>query len=314
MSNVRKEIGNIVRQHLQGNYLDTLTRFSYLDQGAEQFLKLVNSPDYTSYDQEMGLIDRMIPNLSRFSRVVDIGVGNGLKAAKILSSLDCKYLGLDISEDMLQIARESHDRILPDLNRKYVPIDFSNVPKLGSLIYPSGKSENDSDDDSDHFSLQGYRRKKPDLFLLLGNTLTNETDMGFYLMALGLDLLRSRPENQLIVGLELYQDNIEQIVREYNNEENRALTVRPLEILNLNGINSNEGEIDISFNEEQRRIEEWFIMENDKRILLSVTYKPTLDQFREVVRQGGLQEDRLLLTEDESYALALLSYPEETKE
>jgi len=80
------------------------------------------------------------------------------------------------------------------------------------------------------------------------------------------------------------------------------------------GIDRIHGEINIDFNPEQQRIEEWFVFNRNghaeniqyqegDRILLSVTYKPTLMQIRDLVDSSGWTEEMTLV--DEGYALML---------
>ncbi|MBU0459702.1 MAG: L-histidine N(alpha)-methyltransferase [Nanoarchaeota archaeon] len=290
---MNEQIEKIVRQHLQENYSDSLTRFSYLNGGAEQFIRLTQNPDYTSYERELNLINQILPNIKNLVgsnlQIIDFGVGDGRKLNQILSSLresiDVSYLGLDLSPTMIEVAR---------INNRFGDIysicDFSNMGQLTSVFERLHDSER--------------------LIFMLGNTITNEVDVESYLHS-----LRSITERQtyLAIGLELFQDNVDEIVREYRNEENYNLTFRPLEMI---GIERNHGQIDIDFNPERQRIEEWFIFNQDgqvrdiqyqegDRVLLSVTYKPTMTQIREMINNNGWNEEMSIV--DRGYALLLLS-------
>jgi uncharacterized SAM-dependent methyltransferase len=290
---MNEQIEEIVRQHLQGNYSDSLTRFSYLNGGAEQFIRLTQNPDYTSYVRELNLINQILPNIRNLIgmdlQIVDFGVGDGRKLNQILSSLrksiDVSYLGLDLSLAMIEVARRNNP-----FGTDYSICDFSDMSQLIREIRRLSDAER--------------------LFFMLGNTITNEVNVENYLYS-----LRSITERQtyLAIGLELFQDNADEIVREYRNEENYSLTFRPLKMI---GIEKNHGQVDIDFNPERQRIEEWFIFNQNgqtreiqyresDRVLLSVTYKPTMTQIREMISNSGWNEEMSVV--DRGYALLLLS-------
>jgi SAM-dependent methyltransferase len=284
-------IEEIVRQHLQGNYSDSLTRFSYLNGGAEQFIRLTQNPDYTSYMRELGLIESIFGSLEHFSclQVIDFGVGDGRKLNLVLSNLrkymEVSYLGLDLSSAMIDIARKNNS-----FGNTYSTCDFSDM-----------------------FQLIREFSKLPDtqrLIFMLGNTITNEIDIENYLRSLRRIVNRL---TYLMIGLELFQDNADEIVREYQTEENYDLTFRPLERI---GIERAHGIVDIDFNLERQRIEEWFIFnktgqvrnihyQKGDRVLLSVTHKLTMAQIREIVSNSGWCEEKSV--ENNGYALLLLS-------
>lgn len=286
------EIEDIVRQHLQSDYSDSLTRFSYLNGGAEQFISLTRNPDYTSYERELGLLNQIFPNIRSLVgnklQIIDFGVGDGIKLNYALSYLrrriDVSYLGLDLSTAMIEIARRNNS-----FANNYSVCDFGDMIQLSREF---NRLPNDSM-----------------LITMLGNTITNEVNVGDYLVSLR-NLVGRR--TYLMMGLELFQDNIDEIVREYRNEENHNLTFRPLEML---GISRIHGEINIDYNPERQRIEEWFIFNGEgqvrdiqhqegDRVLLSVTYKPTITQIREVIYNSGWGEEMCII--HRGYALLLL--------
>ena len=300
----RTQIATIVSRHVAGDYSDTLTRFSYIN-GVEDFLRFIQSPDYFGYSREIALIGRIVePILQRIrnnSQIIDLGPGNGQKAMFLMSAISSRvseYLALDMSQQMLNVARLSQDVATPNMNREYVLHDFSNMSELGREL--ARNSERDR------------------IFLLLGNTLTNEVNMDYFLQNFREIVNQTnRGNNYLLLGIELLAQDINQIVREYRSEENYILTFRPLEAL---GVNRHDGIIDISFNEEVRRIEEQFIFtrpttiivnshrihfEEDSRVLLSVTYKPVLDEIMTLIRNAGWNIESLGF--EENQAMLLLS-------
>ncbi len=280
-----EQIETIIQQHLNGNYSDSLTRFSYLNGGAEQFIRLTQNPDYTSYDRELNLIQNVLPFLQNLDslQIIDFGVGDGRKMNLIIPNLsNVSYLGLDISPAMIDFARDDNN-----YRTNYFLYDFSDVAELQNLF---------------------HSLPQPRLITMLGNTITNEIDVGNYL-----ESLRTLDSNYLLIGLELFQDNTDEIVREYRSEENYNLTFKPLEMI---GIPRSHGDIEINYNSEQQRIEEWFVFNTSgqikdiqyrsgDQILLSVTHKPTFEQIQEIIHNSGWNEEVTIV--DESYALFLLS-------
>lgn len=300
----REQIAAIVAGQLDGDYSDSLTRFSYIN-GAHDFLRFIQSPDYFGYTREMTLIDTIAPQIAlrirNNSQVVDFGAGDGQKAIRLLTNLNGRisnYLAFDMSQQMLNIARTSQNGVIQNTDREYVVCNFSNMDELQRELTRSNQRDR--------------------LFLLLGNTLTNEVDMERFLQHFREVVNQTNMDrNYLLLGVELLTQDINQIVREYRNEENYILTFRPLEML---GISRREGIINISFNEAQRRIEEQFIFtrpttinfnsgsinfsEGDK-VLLSVTYKPTLNEIVGYVRNSGWHIESMGF--EENQAMLLLS-------
>lgn len=300
---VQEQILNIVFRQLQGDYSEALTKFSYLGKGADQYLSLVNSPDYLSYEREMLLLQKAVPIIQRIIQrnygfqIIELGPGDGRKAAELMLRLAKKnnfsYLALDISQEMLFIAKQNQKHLLVD--RGYCQCDFNNPEELKQKT-----------------SLGPLNR----LFLLLGNTMANEVQMKKFLLRLRTALDNSQA--CLLVGLELIQEDIEKIIREYRNIENRILTIRPLEMI---GVNRNDGRVEIFFNQENQRIEEWFIFENlvniscgnsmvrfspSTKILLSVTYKWPSNQIKGLIKECGWKTEAILSTKHTENILALL--------
>ena len=255
MNNITEQIGLIVEQHRNGVYQDALTRFSYLGEGAGDFLEFIRDPNYTGFRQEVLMLRRMIDEFRdrfRGSHVVDLGPGDGLKAMEILSLAD-SYLALDMSEEMLEIAERNHEGF-GGVSRRYERADFSCPENI---------------------SAQG------DFVLLLGNTLTNEVDMQSYLLGLREALGRAH----LLVGVELGDgQDPARIEAEYDTEENRRLTFRPLGMI---GVDESEGVLEIRFNQERQRVEETFTFNDGRRVLLSVTHKPGREDFLRIVETSG---------------------------
>lgn len=299
----RKRIANVIMRQLNGNFSETLTKFLYLGNGARHFLRFIQDQNYSGYGREIVLINRIMPQIAQRVRsnlqIVDLGPGNGEKAVIILGYLNEKvsdYLAIDISQEMLDIAKNNQLNRL-NVNARYVEGDFSDINQLTEIL--------------------DNLRITTRLFLLLGNTLTNEINMTIFLR--NFRNIINLTEDYLLIGIELFNDKIKEIIREYENEDYYNLDFTPLEFL---GLNRNDGTFRILFNQTLWRIEEWFIFNKDieiriedreirfrssDRILLSVTYKPTLAQIRNIVRNSGWDEEMIALDENRSYALLLLS-------
>ena len=61
----QSQILEIITNQLNGDYSDSMTRFSYIKGGANKFLQLIRDPDYLGYDREMILFNKIIPKISR---------------------------------------------------------------------------------------------------------------------------------------------------------------------------------------------------------------------------------------------------------
>lgn len=280
----QSQILKIIRSQLNGDYSDSMTRFSYIKGGANKFLQLIRDPNYLGYDREMILFNKIIPRINRkikpINRLIDLGPGDGTKAIKIIKLLctqNLDYLAFDISCEMLNITKHIFDK--NNLEGKFKICDWHNP------IYLKGAMD--------------LNITCGNLVLLLGNTLTNEINIQKFLTNLRKVLAFLSNSNYLLIGLEVFDGNIDKIIKEYKNEINYDLTIKPLEMV---GISKNDGKVDIIYDKKMERIEEWFISTGEKnikfndssitfhegnRILLSVTYKPSVKKIRKIFVKSG---------------------------
>lgn len=280
----QSQILEIIRSQLNGDYSDSMTRFSYIKGGANKFLQLIRDPNYLGYDREMILFNKIIPRINRkikpINRLIDLGPGDGTKAIKIIKLLGIQnldYLAFDISGEMLNITKHIFDK--NNLEGKFKICDWHNPIYLKGAINRNITHGN--------------------LVLLLGNTLTNEINIQKFLTNLRKVLTSPSSSNYLLIGLEVLDGNIDEIIKEYKNEINYNLTIKPLEMV---GITKNDGKVDVVYNKKMERIEEWFILTGEKniklgdsnitfhegsRILLSVTYKPTTEKIEKIFAKSG---------------------------
>ncbi len=104
----KSEILKILEKQSNGNYSNTLTKYSYIN-GAIDFVKFTRNPNYIAYNGEMKLLKLIAPTISSLQEinVYDLGPGDGNKAKYLLNRLNnvSKYIGIDISQNMLDIAR-----------------------------------------------------------------------------------------------------------------------------------------------------------------------------------------------------------------
>jgi hypothetical protein len=196
-----------------------------------------------------------------------------------------RYIALDISTQMLDIASQCQKNIA-HIQRFYIQEDF------------------------DDFSRFHTHRDRPSLFMMLGNTITNLVDIQSYLRDL---FIIFHDEDILLLGVEISDnENIDSLVEEYNAPENKILTFRPLEYI---GVPPTAGYVDIFFNPEKKRIEEWFVFQEtvalpgisipqDTRVLLSVTNKPSRGELITSIEQSGFQI-RQTYNIQEQYVLCL---------
>ena len=65
--NFQTQILKIVASQLKGDYSDSMTRFSYINGGANIFLQLIHNPDYLGYDREIILLNKIVPKIRRIN-------------------------------------------------------------------------------------------------------------------------------------------------------------------------------------------------------------------------------------------------------
>ncbi len=106
--NYKNEILKILEEQSNGNYSNTFTKYSYIN-GAKDFVRFTRNPNYIAYNGEMKLLKLIAPiilNLQELN-IYDLGPGDGSKAKYLLNRLEnvSMYVGIDISQNMLDIAR-----------------------------------------------------------------------------------------------------------------------------------------------------------------------------------------------------------------
>ena len=257
-----QDIKEIVGAHIAWNYTQTLTKYSYIDQWAFDFIRFIQNPSYLWYQREIQILENI--DLSYwYDQIIDLGPGNGVKWLLLMKGVSDnlkRYIAIDMSYEMLTMAqKQQRDR--ENIEKQYIQGDFDSSVNIQPHI--QGRS----------------------LIAILWNTITNVVDIQTYLRDLyGI----INDHDMLLLWVEVSNiENIHHLIDEYTTVENRILTFRPLEYI---GVPQTAGNIDIIFNQKTNRIEEWFSFHQEicvdgiyipesAKILLSITNKPTLHGF-----------------------------------
>jgi len=239
---------------------EPLLKFSYIKTGANKFLKVLKSKEYYTTKKELKIIKEKKPQLQSFLKenIVILGVGNGDKIKELLSNIKKQVTLIDISENLLNIAKEKiKDQEIKIINNSFENIDFTKF------------------EDS--------------TFVMFGGTLFNNTNWDNLITHIKKESINSN----LIIGIELLNRiPINEIIKQYNNETGFNFIFQPLKLI---GIKKNTGKIKVSFNTKKNRIEEWFILKkpifNKKKILLSISIKINEKIFVKKINKRNIKFD-----------------------
>lgn len=250
----------------RGEHERSLIKYSYLGEGARNFLRLTRHPDYQGFRRELQLIELMSEELRSLgaTHMLDLGPGDGLKARRIMEIIggDTQYAAIDLSPEMLSIAEQNVASITQERGT-FIRGDFGDPGLLRSLRMDQGSNR---------------------LVLLLGNTVANEPDLEAYIEMIRQNTVSPGRRTFILLGIELYDEDIQSILREYINEENTSLSVQPL---HLAGLDTCHDRFSVTFNETRRRIEEWFAFSDGARVLLSSTQKPDEKTWEKIMSSGA---------------------------
>jgi organic radical activating enzyme len=264
------DVGKVIESVRAG---EPILKFSYTNSGAGRFASVLDSPAYHTSRNEESII---AANLARMKsllkkRVVVLGVGDGRKLGRFLcDSKDVIFV--DISPELLEIACKKTMIRAKIINAGFEELDFS---AFGSET----------------------------TFVMLGGSLWNMEGWAQFLGKLSGEC----PGANFIAGLEFSgSQSQEETIKEYENEEGFAFIFHPMEKL---GFSRQDGTIKVEFCEDRKRIEEFFLpnnngrakmarigLENTGRVLLSVSIKLSLKSEMERAisgtgaRMGGFDE------------------------
>jgi hypothetical protein len=246
-------------------------KYAYVGNGAIRFLRVLKSPEYYTYRNEVNMINNHAHKIKNNfeDNVIVLGVGNGEKLNKILGDLNEEYVTLvDISEILLKKGLEFLKRNFNVENTSFEKLKLNDFSKKTS-------------------------------FVLFGGTLANMKNWDQFL----LKLKKNFPKQNIFLGLEFADMSkpkiIKKIIKEYDNETGFKFIFYPLSIL---GFSRHDGHIEVGFNYRKSRIEEYFILNssgikkarrlkllNSKKILLSISIKLERNQFLKKIKKIGLK-------------------------
>ncbi len=226
---------------------ESLLKFAYIGKGRERFIRAIKSKEYTTFRNEKEIIVKNIDVISKFlgEKVIELGCGDEMKSYKLFIKKEVTCI--DISKDaLIEFSKKLLGKVkkLTLINSDFCKFNFSNL---------KGSS------------------------LLLGNTLGNMLNMKQFLKKL-------KGVGNLVLGMEVFNGDIESIVREYDNVEGFRFIFTPLEAL---GVEFDERRFKVIFNKKKRRIEEYFLLPKrifgKKKILLSISYKLTEEELLSLI-------------------------------
>lgn len=233
--------------------------------------------------------------------IIDIGPGDGSSALPLLNSLkdlqvEFRYVPVDISSEMLDMASENINNLFPGVAVEPVQLDF----ELGN------------------FAEVTYRLKQggyQNLMLFLGSTLGNQSDRQRVLTNFR-DSMTS--DDYLIIGVELVNLNkIDKIVDQYYVKEVEDLVTTTAENI---GIKRDVGKYEVRFNAESSQIEGYFNFqtatnieyENEKinfeegdKLLLFRSLKFTEWVFAKVLSEVGFRIEIFTTSSQKGYSLVM---------
>ena len=270
---------------------------------AQSFLDLEQSKDYQKdvIQKEIDLIEKNIDEITRGIKnksvnLVDLGCGDGKKAAMFLSHLKDKvklrYCPIDISSYMVEkaIERMSKTHVKEIVKLQWNISDFENLENITPLLR--------------------YADFKENFMLLLGNTLGN-----FEIHELLFEIRSAMKDGDfLLIGNGLYNQNAELLVKSYKNSQIDTWLGK---ILSQIGLEKENLEYNVRYR--NSRIEEYYTITRDievtflgrtvrfnkgDQIITAVSYKYTKEDFMSYLKMyfSGVN---LFTSKDGSYALAL---------
>lgn len=234
--------------------------------------------------------------------VIDIGCGNGIPVYPVLeelkkNNLTFRYIPIDISKEMLELAIKNIKSIFGDVECKSFQLDFE-LGNFSEIIYELKKDESSN------------------LLLFLGSTLGNHSDRNRVLTNFR-DSMTS--EDYLIIGVEL--TNIAKINKILPNYEGKLSEDFVYFIPEKIGMNRKDTKYDVSWNDKLNQVEvkitlkkdanlkigsEKFILEKDEQILLAISVKFTEWSITKLLSDVGFRTELLTTTKDRGYILSMV--------
>jgi len=165
-------------------------KWLYDSEGTRLFEAITRLPEYYPTRTEMRILDHHGPDIARAigpgAVVVEFGPGDGLKAVRLLSSLEdpAAYLPVDIAPEWLEAAAARVAEALPGLRVRPVVADFSRAFDLpggnaGAPLgfFPGSTIGNFAPEEAVAFLRRARAALGPGARMLLGADLVKDTDV-----------------------------------------------------------------------------------------------------------------------------------------
>lgn len=239
-------------------------------------------------------------NLDKLN-IIDIGPGNGYTVMPLLQPLkklgiNFRYVPVDISGEMLNLAIENVKAEFPDIEIKPVLLDF----ELGNFAEETYKLREG-----------GFKN----LMLFLGSTLGNQSDRSRVLT----NFRDSMTSNDfLIIGVELVNlHKIDKILKHYEGKDVADFVFTVAEEL---GIKQSDGKFEVVFSNEAHQVEIYFhfgknininfegdeiSFEKDDKLLLARSHKFTEWIFAKVLSEAGFRLELMTTSSEKGYSLVM---------
>jgi len=239
-------------------------------------------------------------NLDKLN-IIDIGPGNGYPVMPLLQPLNklgvkFRYVPIDISDEMLNLAVENIRVAFPGIEIKPIRLDF----ELGN------------------FAEETYKLREgrfQNLMLFLGSTLGNQSDRSRVLTNFR-DSMTS--DDFLIIGVELVNlHKIDKLLKHYDNKYVADLVFGVAEEL---GIKLEDGKYEVLFNNETHQVEMYFYFgkivrinfegdaisfEKDDKLLLAHSHKFTEWIFAKALSEVGFRLELMTTSSEKGYSLVM---------
>lgn len=283
-------------------------KFVYLEEGAYNWDRLIEDKKYGLGKIENNLLKSSLPNIyraigQRSFNLIDVGPGNGKKAVTLIRFFLNKfkpvyYLGLDISQEMLQLTLHK----LRPLLKRGVSVNTDVIDfEQGNFSQATRKTRQ-----------EGYPRN---LIFILGNTIGNPFDKDRVLT----NIRESMTLNDyLVIGLELADlSKIDRILKHYRQSVVSRYVFFCLQNM---GIKPTDGEIEVSFNKKRSQIEMFFRFKRTididfkgekfkynpgDRVLLLISYKSDQMKMKKLLEKTGFRMNGFYTNRNKSYGLIL---------
>lgn len=285
-------------------------KFAYLGEGASNWDKIagqreegggINSAEGKLLEKR---IDDFISTLSseKGVNIIDIGCGNGYPVFPVLkkfidNNIKFRYVPLDISQEMLDLAVKNVEEEFPNTESKELLMDF----ELGQ------------------FSDTTYELKKDgsvNLMLFLGSTLGNHSDLNRVLSNFR-DSMSSK--DYMIVGVEL--TNLVKVQNITSHYEGKIVENFVSHTLDHLGVRETDRNIEITWNSKENQIEiravlkkdveikiadENFVLFEGEKILLSRSKKFSESVVAQILSDVGFRTELLTTNKERGYLLTMV--------